>query len=182
MSRLPATKTPQARLASAAPGRLRIRIDASRGEGKLGRLADELERMPDTRSVRPNHAARSVTVKYDPNQVTAPTLLSRLERLGLIALDLADPSEWPELLAGELVPLAEDPRTLPGRLNRHLRRATAGGLDLLHLTVAVLLLSAGLQVRNALLRGQAVPWLRVLAYVLAAVSIWTRRRDQTIAE
>jgi hypothetical protein len=168
---------PRVKLASTTPGRLRLRIDAPRGQGRLGRLAEELERMPETRRVRANHAARSVAVRYDPSQASALSLLTRLEQLGLGVMDLADPSEWPELLVERVVPMARDPQSVPGQLNQRLRIATAGALDLFQLTVAVLVMSAGLQLRGALLRGQPVPWLRVLAYLLTAASIWTRHRQ-----
>lgn len=171
--------SPAVKLAYSAPGRLRIRVDAPRGEGKLGRLATELERMPETQSVRANHAARSVTVGYDPDQVSVVSLLSRLEQLGLIVLDLADPKEWPELVASHLVPMAADRRSVPGWLNHQIKQWSAGGLNLFTVTVAVLLISTGLQVRGALVRGQAVPWLRVMAYLLAALSIWTRHRQDS---
>jgi hypothetical protein len=168
--------SPRIKVAHAAGSRLRLRIDTPRGQGNLTRLAEDLEQMPDTRQVRANHAARSVTVAFDDRQVSPVTLLSRLERMGFIALDLVDPSEWAELLAGELVPLAEDPRSLPGRLNDRLRRATGGAVDLFQVAVGVLFLSAGLQVRGALQRGEAVRWLRVVAFLLAAASIWMRHR------
>jgi len=170
---------PRAKVAHAVPGRLRVRIDTPPGQGKLGHLAAELERMPDTQRVRANHTARSVTVTYDPSQVSAPDLLDRLHQLGLIALDLADPHEWPAVLASEVIPLAEDPTTVAGGLNRGLMSVTHGNLDLFRLTVALLLGSAGLQVRGSLLRGEGIPWLRVLTYILAASSIWSRHREGT---
>jgi len=87
----PASQT-RAKVAHAFPGRLRVRIDTPPGQGKLGHLAEELARMPDTQEVYANHTARSVTVTYDPSQVSAPDLLDRLHQLGLIVLDLADPT------------------------------------------------------------------------------------------
>jgi hypothetical protein len=170
--------TPRAQVAHAVPGRLRVRIDAPRGQGKLHRLEDELNRMPDTADVRANHAARSVTVTFNPLQTSPNSLLDRLQEIGLIALNFADPAEWGEALVEEVLPRAEDPATLPGRLNQELLTATAGHLDLFRIAVGLLLLSAGFQVRGALLRGEAIPWLRVTAYLLAATSIWTRRRDR----
>jgi hypothetical protein len=173
----PASGTP-ARVAHTAPGRLRVRIDSPRGKGRLGRLAQELERMPDTHEVRANHAARSVTVTFDPHAVSSHELLQRLSDFGLLVLDLADPEELTDALMGQVVPLAEDAATVPGRVNRELVRATLGAVDLFRVTVAVLVVSAGLSVRAALLRGQPIPWMRILTYVLAAVSIWTRHQDR----
>jgi hypothetical protein len=132
--------------------------------------------MPGTETVRSNHTARSVTVTYDPQQLSAAAILDRLRRVGTVALDLADPMEWAETLAEEVVPEAENPATLPGRLNRQLLLASAGKVDLFRITVALLLLTAGFQVRASLLRGAGVPWARVLTYLLAAASIWTRRQ------
>jgi hypothetical protein len=63
------TISPRIKVAHAARSRLRLRIDTPRGQGDLTRLAEELEQMPDTRQVRANHAARSVTVAYDDGQV-----------------------------------------------------------------------------------------------------------------
>jgi len=154
-----------------------VKIDAPPGQGKLHRLAAELQQMPDTVSVQANHAARSVTVTYDPREVSAAALLDRLHRLGLIVLDLSDPMEWAEMLAEEVVPEAKDPRTLPGRLNRALLLASAGKVDLFRLTAGLLMVTAGVQVRRALLRGAAIPWLRLLSYLLAAASIWTHRKE-----
>jgi hypothetical protein len=167
-----------ARVMHSTPGRIRVRIDAPRGQGRLQRLAEELNRMPDTRTVRANHTARSVTVTFDRQLCSAPTLLERLQELGMIALDLADPEEWAETLVEEVVPQAEDPTTLPGWFNRELLWASAGNLDLFRLTVGLLLLTAGMQLRAGLLRGEGIPWLRVLTYLLAAASIWTRHRER----
>jgi hypothetical protein len=167
---------PHARVAHATRGRLRVKIEASPGRGEIHQLASELREMPDTLAVRANHRARSVTVTYDPNRVTAPVLLERLCRLGLVALDLTDPGDWAEMLAEQVVPRAEDPQTLPGRLNLELLLASRGTVDMFRLTVALLLVTAGIQVRRALLRGDAIPWMRVLAYMLAAASLWTSRR------
>jgi hypothetical protein len=169
-------RPPRARVAHAVRGRLRVKIDAPPGRGKLHQLAAQLREMPDALAVHANHSARSVTVTYDPHQVSAPALLERLCRLGLVALDLIDPAEWAEMLAEEVVPQAEDAQTLPGRVNRELLLTTRGRVDLFRLTVGLLLVTAGIQVRRALLRGDAIPWLRVLTYLLAAASIWTRRR------
>jgi Heavy metal associated domain 2 len=171
-ARQPAVAT----VAHTTPGRLRIRLQMPRGQGKLHQVASELDAVPGTETVRANHTARSVTVTYDPHQVSASALLDRLCRLGVVALDLADPMEWAETLAEEVVPEAENPTSLPGRLNRQLLLATAGKVDLFRITVALLLLTAGYQVRVSLLRGNGVPWLRVLTYLLAAASIWTRRQ------
>jgi hypothetical protein len=167
---------PRATVAHALRGRLRVKIDAPAGQGKLHRLASELREMPATLDVQANHRARSVTVTYDPHQVSAAGLLDRLRQLGFIALNITNPMEWGEMLAEEVVPEARDPRTLPGRLNRELLLASAGKLDVFRLTVGLLLVTAGLQVRRALLQGEAIPWLRVLTYLLAASSIWTRRK------
>jgi hypothetical protein len=169
-----------ATVAHATPGRLRLRVATPRGQGKLHQLAERLCEMPETSSVRANHAARSVTVSYDPHTVSAGELLERLRHLGVIALDLSDPLEWAETLASEIVPEAEDPTTMPGRLNRRLLVATSGHVDLFRITAGLLLLTAGYQVRMSLLRGVAVPWLRVLTYLLAAGSMWTRRETQEV--
>jgi hypothetical protein len=170
--------TTRARVAHAAPGRLRVRIDAPRGQGKLGRLAEELNRMPDTHTVRTNHAARSVTVTYDPHEVSGSELLERLCDIGLLALDLANPDELSEALLEKVVPLAEDPTSVPGRFNVKLLQASLGAVDLFRVTVAILVVSAGLSIRGALLRGQPIPWMRILTYLLAATSIWTRHQER----
>src|SRR5437868_1123505 len=104
--------------------------------------------MPDTLAVHANHQARSVTVTYDPRQVSAPALVERLCRLGLVVLEMMDPNEWAEMLAEQIVPQAEDTQTLPGRVNRELLLATAGKLDLFRLTVGLLLVTAGIQVQR----------------------------------
>lgn len=169
-------------MAHTVPGRLRVRIDAPRGQGKLRQLADTLRQMPETDSVRANHAARSVTVTFDPRQISVCVLLDRLHDLGLIALELTDPREWGDLLAEQVVPRAEDPATVPGRLNEELLALSGGRLDLFRVTAALLLLSAGLMVRGALLRGEAIPWLRVLTYLLAAASIWTRHQERPLPQ
>jgi hypothetical protein len=169
-------RPPRATVAHSLRGRLRVKIDAPPGRGKLHRLAEELRETPATLDVQANHRARSVTVTYDPHQISAAALLDRLHRLGLIALDLTDPMEWAEILAEEVVPEAKDSSTLPGRLNRELLLATAGKVDLFRLTVGLLLVTVALQVRRALLQGEPIPWLRVLTYLLAASSIWTRRK------
>jgi hypothetical protein len=174
MSMSDAPPMTQAQVAHAVPGRIRVRIDAPRGEGKLHRLAEELKRMPATQSVRANHAARSVTVTFDPKQVSSSRLLADLQELGPIALNLANPAEWGEVLVQEVLPRAEDPRTLSGRLNQGLLAATGGHLDLFRIAVGLLLLSAGLSVRGALMRGEAIPWARIIAYLVAAASIWSR--------
>jgi hypothetical protein len=172
----PNSQPPRATVAHALRGRLRVKIDAPAGQGKLHRLAAELREMPATLDVQANHRARSVTVTYDPHQVSAAGLLERLHQLGLIALNITNPMEWGEMLAEEVVPEAKDPRTLPGRLNRELLLVSAGKLDVFRLTVGLLIVTAGLQVRRSLLLGEAIPWLRVLTYLLAASSIWTRRQ------
>jgi hypothetical protein len=169
-------RAPRATVAHSLRGRLRVKIDAPPGQGKLHRLAQELRDTPATMDVQANHRARSVTVTYDPRQTSAAALLDRLHRLGLIAIDITDPLEWAEMLAEEVVPEARDPHTLPGRLNRELLMVSAGKLDVFRLTVGLLLLTVALQVRRALLQGEPIPWLRVLTYLLAASSIWTRRR------
>jgi hypothetical protein len=127
--------------------------------------------------VRANHVARSVTITFDADRVSVTDLLGQLQAIGTVALDLADPREWPRLLAQEVVPLAEDPSSFPGRLSRELSAVTEGRLDLSRLTALVLASSAVLQLRGALLRGEVVPWLRMLAYVIAAVSLWQRHRE-----
>jgi hypothetical protein len=167
-----------ARVVHAAPGRLRVRIDSPRGEGRLHQLANVLEQMPDTRAVRPNHAARSVTVTFDPRTVSRSTLLDRLQEVCSVAFNLMDLSEWPEALVERVVPRAEDPSSLAGRLNQQLLQATVGKVDLFRVAVGLLLLSAGFQVRGAVIRSQPVPWLRVVTYLLAAASIWTRHREE----
>jgi hypothetical protein len=153
---------------------LRVRLHAPHEPGHLHRLAAELERIAHTRTVRANHAARSVTVTFDPLQVSAPALLDHLCTLGLVALDLSDPVEWGELLATEWVPRAEDPATLLGQINQELRAASAGRLDLFRVATGLLLLLTGMEVRGALARGEAISWLRALAYLLAVASIWSR--------
>src|SRR5436190_1146315 len=130
MSENGASSMTRAQVAHAVPGRLRVRIEAPRGQGKLHHLADELNRMPDTAAVRANHAARSVTVTFNPQQVSAPRLLERLQEIGLIALNFANPAEWSEALVEDVLPRADDPSTLPGRLNQELLAATGGHLDL----------------------------------------------------
>jgi copper chaperone CopZ len=156
---------------------MRVKIDAPRGHGKLHRVEEELRQMPATLDVQANHRARSVTVTYDPRQVSAAAMLEQLHRLGLIALDITNPIEWGEMLAENVVPEAKDPNTLPGRLNQELLLTTGGKLDLFRLTTGLLLVSVGIQVRQALLRGDAIPWMRVLTYSLAAASIWSRRKS-----
>ncbi len=179
MSETPLQHPVRARVAHTAPGRLRVRVNAPRGQGKLRQVAEELRRLPETETVRANHTARSVTVTYDPYRVSFASLLERLQELGLIALDLTDPMEWGELLAENVVPRAEDPASLPGRINHGLRQLTNGTLDLPRLTAAVLLVTAGLQVRAALLQGSTIPWVRVLTYLLAALTIGSRRPETT---
>jgi len=165
-----------ATVAHSTEGRIRVKLAVPRGQGKLHQVASALDAMPGTRTVRANHTARSVTVTYDPHEVSAADLVDRLCRLGVMAMDLADPMEWAETLAEEVVPQAENPTTLAGRLNRGLLLATDGKVDLFRITVALLLVTAAYQVRMSLLRGAGVPWLRVLTYLLAAASIWTRRQ------
>jgi len=172
----------RARVAHRVPGRVRVQIDSPRGQGRLHRLADELRQMPETERVRANHVARSVTVTYDPTQTSAVDLLERLQRLGLVVLNLSDPFEWGEFLAEEVVPHVEDPNTLPGRINLGLRDATGGLLDLARLTAAVLVITAGLQLRGALLRREAIPWLRVATYLLAALSLLVRKAAVRLSE
>jgi hypothetical protein len=172
-----AAQPTRAKVVSAGPGRIRVRIDAPRGQGKLHQLEEQLNRLPETRAVRANHLARSVTVTYDPAQASAPSLLDHLQRLGLLVLDLADPEEWGEMLIEHVVPHTQDPATLPGRLNRQLLLSSAGRINLVHVSVGLLLVTAALQVRGALARGHAIPWLRVVTYLLAAASIWNRHRE-----
>lgn len=174
-------KPPRATVAHALRGRLRVKIDAPPGQGKLGRVAAELREMPATLAVQANHRARSVTVTYNPHQVSAAAMLDRLHRLGLIAMDITNPMEWAEMLAESIVPEAKNPQTLPGRLNRELLLATAGRVDVFRLTAALLLLTVSLQVRRAILLGEAIPWLRLLTYLLAAASIWSRRQAAEVS-
>jgi hypothetical protein len=173
-----AVKPTHARVVHTAPGRLRVRIDSPRGQGRLRQLANVLQEMPETEAVRPNHAARSVTVTYNPRIVSPTTLLDRLQEVCSLAFNLVDPLEWPEALVEDVVPRAEDPSTLAGQLNRQLLEATLGKLDLFRVAVGLLLLSVGFQVRGSFVRGEPVPWLRVVTYLLAAASIWTRHRDE----
>lgn len=176
MSAAVAREPTVATVAHTTTGRMRVKLAAPRGQGKLHQVASALDAMPGTRTVRANHTARSVTVTYDPHEVSARALVDRLCHLGVVAMDLADPMEWAETLAEEVVPEAENPTTLAGQFNRRLLVATDGKVDLFRITVALLLLTAGYQVRVSLLRGAGVPWLRVLTYLLAAMSIWTRRQ------
>jgi hypothetical protein len=165
---------PRARLAHAVAGRLRVRLHAPLEPEHLHRLAGELERIPYIRTARVDRAARSVTVTFDPLLVSAPVLLDQLCSLGLVVLDPFDLAEWGQLLAAELVPRAENSATLPGHINRELRAASAGRLDLLRVATGLLLLLTGLEVRAALARGEAIHWLRVLAFLLTVASIWSR--------
>jgi hypothetical protein len=65
-----------------------------------------------------------------------------------------------------------------GQIHRELHEATGGRITMVHVTIGLLLLSAGAQVRGAFMQGHGIPWLRVLTYLLAVASIWTRHQER----
>lgn len=134
-----------ARLVHRLPGRLRLRVEARRGDREwLDRLALDLAQVEGVRGVETNASTASLLVRHD-----GPTgaLLERIRGLGLVRLDTLEPSEPPmrERLAGRLA-----------RLDRDLARATRGELDLEGAALLGLLLLALVQAARGRLVGPAL--------------------------
>src|SRR5947208_802680 len=67
---------------------------------------------------------------------------------------------------------AHDPATFSGRLNQELLTVSAGQIDPFRALAGLLLLGAGIDAGLSLARGAAIPWLRVLSYLLAALAAY----------
>jgi Zn-dependent membrane protease YugP len=75
------------------PGRLRIRSNSFRCDPVSARLAEgELRATEGVREVRVNSRAGSITVHYDPMNLTQAQILERLEQVGCLGSTIrADP-------------------------------------------------------------------------------------------
>jgi hypothetical protein len=162
---------PRLRLAHAAHGRLRIRVNHPPGSGHLHQLAGELAAIPEIQRVIANHRARSVTIHYDPAGASTPSLVQHLTRLGLDAFGSGHSAGLTEFFVEALGPRFHSPRTLSGRLNRKLWDSSTGQFDLFRALTWLLVLAMGIDGGVALARGAAIPWGRLLSYLLAATAM-----------
>ncbi|MDP8921668.1 MAG: hypothetical protein M3O34_02185 [Chloroflexota bacterium] len=79
------TDTPHARVASAMPGRLRLRLDrAHRRNGAIGQLHDSLEGRDGIHAVTSNPATGSVLVRYDSGALDHGDVLAMLRDAGVV--------------------------------------------------------------------------------------------------
>jgi hypothetical protein len=174
---------PPVSIAHAAHGRLRLRIHARRGGGHLDRLAGLLQQLPDVSTVRVNHAARTVTVTFDPRYLSGPRLVEQLCELGLTIAALAE-GEWGLVVASRIGTDVANPATPPGRAHLKLLAMSGGRLHLVRVVAFLLVLAAALAGRAALLRGASIPWVRVLTYLSLAASLWagsqTPKREASV--
>jgi hypothetical protein len=164
---------PLFRLAHAAHGRLRVRIDLPPGSGNLHDLAGELAAIPEILRVSANHRARSVTIHYDPAAAATPSLVQHLCTLGLDTFGSRHAPGVTGFLVEALGPRFRDHRTLSGRLNRKLWASSSGQVDLFRVLAWLLVLAVGVDAGVAVARGVAIPWGRLFSYLLAATAIRT---------
>jgi hypothetical protein len=134
-------------------------------------VAGLLHHLPHIDGVHVNHAARSVTLVFDPRTVTGPRLVQQLCDLGLTIAALAEGGVG-LVVAGRVGADVANPATPPGRAHVKLMAASGGRLNLVRMVAGLLLLVAALDGRSALLRGAGFPWVRVLTYLSVAASLW----------
>lgn len=122
------TDTPHARVESAMPGRLRIRLDRShRRDGALDQVQRRLGARDGVHSIRSNPATGSVLVHYDRDALDHADVLAMLGDAGVIIGDVAESV----LGAGEFGQSVISVRILDAfaDLDHRLSRATNGLVD-----------------------------------------------------
>ncbi len=133
-----------ARLVHRLPGRVRLRVDAKRGDRAwFDALALELSLLENIRSVEANPLTGSLLIRHEG---PLERLLEELAARGLLRVSDPEPREIP--LARRLAERAE-------AADARLRRATAGELDLEGAALLVVLLVALVQALRGRLVGPA---------------------------
>lgn len=123
------TDTPRARVASAMPGRLRIRLDrAHRGNGALDRVEESLEARDGIDAVAASSTTGSVLVHYDPRALGHDDVLAMLRDAGIVIGEVARSVTSEEdighsVISTRILDVLTD-------LDRRLSRATNGVVDI----------------------------------------------------
>jgi hypothetical protein len=156
------TAEPEAhgRVASATPGRLRVRIDrAHRHPALMHRIQGHLEGRPGIAQVEVNHGTGSVVVRYDDDHWSGDDLLGLFRDLGLVVRDILEAGEELPPLGGSSA--SNDTMAAVGRLNRRISHLTGQTVDLRFLFPAAL---GALALRQAWRQGLGLN--QIPAYVL----------------
>jgi hypothetical protein len=138
---------------SSTPGRLRLRVAYPyRQSEKIERIASSLRAHPKVNQVRTNAQQGSITIQHDGENGSLDSVLSTLRGLGIIFGDITHGKS--EAAAG-LSNAAFD-------LNKQVRQATSGAIDLRFLFPLGLATLSARQLLSKGLQFDTIPW-----YVLA---------------
>lgn len=134
-----------ARLVHRLPGRVRLKVDGRRRDAAwFDAVALELSLLDGVRAVDADPRTGSLLIRHEGS---LDTLLDELARRGLVRVDEREPRETPlALRLGERL----------DRLDAHLKRASAGELDLGGAALLALLLLALVQALRGQVAGPAV--------------------------